>query len=301
MDAGRFDKIIEIERRSNSVRPSSNQSETQMGRFFAQAIDLITRQPEDCFCWLHCQGLSGNWDAPYGWRKRLADDEDPDPPDFTCPPSGWINEATDDPDVLLGYQQAAGAQVMLLDECLGVMLDELDRSPLGESALFCFLSTRGYPLGEHQVVGDHSPTLYAESLDVPLILRWPDRRHEAVRSRHLVTPRIVHGLALDWLTRKDSRVNFEEILPEKTRELICSVCEGSLALQTYAWKLIRSDQRRRLYVKPDDRWEVNDVSDRCSEIVAKMDSLLDNISAQFQSNEDEVIVNLDPQLVHGLE
>ena len=61
--------------------------------------------------------------------------------------------------------------------------------------------------------------------------------------------------------------------------------DQSLAsIQTQAWKLIRktgksdlqTDPQFELYAKPDDRWEVNDVSRRCPQIVAELSNILDN-------------------------
>ncbi len=47
------------------------------------------------------------------------------------------------------------------------------------------------------------------------------------------------------------------------------------AIQTHAWKLIRHGSKCELYAKPDDRWEVNDVSRRCPHIVESLAGLLD--------------------------
>jgi hypothetical protein len=41
-------------------------------------------------------------------------------------------------------------------------------------------------------------------------------------------------------------------------------------VQTPTWKLITAAGQDRLYVKPDDSWEVNDVSDRCPTELAEM-------------------------------
>ena len=48
----------------------------------------------------------------------------------------------------------------------------------------------------------------------------------------------------------------------------------SESLQTHAWKLIRSNGTR-LYVRPDDLWEVNDVHSRCMNITNSLEALLD--------------------------
>src|SRR5258707_291210 len=84
-------------------------------------------------------------------------------------------------------RQYAG-QFSLLDVCLGVLLDDLDRLPGGARALFSLLSARGFPLGEHRRVGAIDQALYAELVHVPWILRFPDGRGASDRSQALVQP-----------------------------------------------------------------------------------------------------------------
>ena len=57
-------------------------------------------------------------------RASLADEEDPEPPEFTQPPCQRL-AADYDPDELLGIVQAYGGQVIALDACLGAFLDDL--------------------------------------------------------------------------------------------------------------------------------------------------------------------------------
>ena len=55
--------------------------------------------------------------------------------------------------------------------------------------------------------------------------------------------------------------------------------QNERALQNRFWKLIRrqeenGEEKWRLYVKPDDRWDANDVSSRCPQILEELkDSL----------------------------
>ncbi len=49
---------------------------------------------------------------------------------------------------------------------------------------------------------------------------------------------------------------------------------SATAIQTTDWKLIADGQQYRLYSKPDDRWEVNNVADRCPIELAEMKQML---------------------------
>jgi hypothetical protein len=60
--------------------------------------------------------------------------------------------------------------------------------------------------------------------------------------------------------------------PAWSRSLALSVHDSAWALRTPEWFLVHmSDGREWLYAKPDDRWEVNEVSDRCRQIVEQLE------------------------------
>ena len=56
-----------------------------------------------------------------------------------------------------------------------------------------------------------------------------------------------------------------------------------------------------LYVKPDDRWEQNDVSIRCPDIVEGLKQVLDEFLSAAQENDPEKLTSLDEVLRDGLE
>jgi len=64
--------------------------------------------------------------APYELRQRLADPDDPEPPKSHEPAEFVFDTKGGDPDALLGVQQAVDAQVQMLDDFIGVLLDVLD-------------------------------------------------------------------------------------------------------------------------------------------------------------------------------
>jgi arylsulfatase A-like enzyme len=63
-------------------------------------------------------------------------------------------------------------ELVHLDHWIGVLLDHLERSGVGERTLIVLTSDHGEFLGEHHLIG-HSKDLYAEVVDVPMIVWEP--------------------------------------------------------------------------------------------------------------------------------
>lgn len=294
-----FDRVVPVQS-THSQPISDSTGETELAVFFAQAMELLNEREPGELCWLHSRGLSGAWDAPYELRKQLSDSDDPDPPTFIQPPSRLFDPNSDDPDDLLAYQQASAAQVVLIDDFLGVLLDSMETNPIWQSTLLCVLSTRGFPLGEHRLVGslsgqagsadeanrgmDDRMNLYNESIHVPMMVCFPHSStrfdSRGIRNGSLIQPNWIPELLLDWVDDSDDaldrRWNSTGLeLPNKRHEFTISISGEAQAIQTHAWKLIRTRSTCELYVKPDDLWEVNDVSRRCSQVVTELGELLD--------------------------
>jgi hypothetical protein len=213
-----------------------------------------------------------------------------------------------DPDMLLGLRHAYAGEVSVLDHCLGLLLDTLAGGALRD-ALFCITSPRGYPLGEHGYVGNAAEMLYGELLHVPLMLRIPGGPPFGARSHALVQSADVCALL--------QGANEANVARELT---ISRASSGETAIATAAWfvraSLESSDEqsapaapdvqadsttrRLELYVKPDDYHEVNEVSDRCHEIVAEFQQLLLEIDNGSREGRIPRPV-LSEALIHGLE
>ena len=278
-----FDSVSRL-----SVKPldrlASRVSQTGLARFFAQAIDRLESLPSQSLAWIDCSGLAGQWDAPYELRKSMADPDDPDPPTFYEPASSVFDTKDGDPDALLGVQQAVDAQVQMLDDFIGVLLDVLDQ-PEFSNTMFCLTSLRGFPVGQHGLVGSPDAIVaqslplkygYSESLRSPLMVCLPEKndggqrvRDQSVRSGKLVTPAVVTSLIESFLCQADDQVDSwladHSMLPASDRAIVVVQNEAEVVLLTHAWKFMLNTQTDdcELYAKPDDLWEVNDVSQRC--------------------------------------
>ncbi len=142
---------------------------TQLASLFSSAVDTLDQQSENFLLWVHARGMQGPWDAPLAFRQSLVGEDDPDPPSDVAVPSLLLPDDYD-PDLLLGIVQSYAGQVMLLDTCLGVLMDAIRAHPQRGELLVIVTSPRGFPLGEHLAVGDCRSDLYSELLHVPLLV-----------------------------------------------------------------------------------------------------------------------------------
>jgi len=292
-----------------AVKTAEEVGLTQMAHLFASVVDWLADAPEPSFLWVHSRGMAGPWDAPLDFRNQFADEEDPAPPDMVTPPVIRL-EADCDPDDLLGLQQAYAGQVRLLDMCIGVLLDAAQAMPGRENTLLAVTSPRGYPLGEHGRVGQCDEALYGELLNVPCFLRFPDGAGAAARSQYLLQPPDVFPTLLDWfsLPADDEPVWGASLIPAvddirpSQRDRACSISEGHSAIRTPAWLLERHpDSKRELFAKPGDRWEANEVADRCRETADELETVLDEFQEVACSGDPTGLTPLSRVLVEGLE
>ncbi len=263
-------------------------AETQLAHLFAATIDrldqLRTKSDSPFFLWLHSRAMAGPWDAPYAFRQQLADEEDPDPPREVAVPNRSFS-ADDDPDLRLGYLQSYHSQVLVLDRCVGTLLDYLRETGLDRQCLVVLLGARGMALGEHGEVGPTGDRLLAPVVQTPWLLRFPDALGAMCRSDRLMIPSDLPCMLLDWLAVRDkfpvadgqSLWPFDHDEPSPARDHVClHGADDERAIRTLAWQFrtCASSDLQQLFVKPDDRWEMNEISSRCPEIVAGLQAYL---------------------------
>ena len=76
--------------------------------------------------------------------------------------------------------------------------------------------------------------------------------------------------------------------------------DWSRAIRTPAWYL-RHAAEPELYAKPDDRWEVNDVADRCDEVVGLLEKALIEYEHSLRSGKLDDLLPLDEILLTGFD
>lgn len=300
--AADFDEAVLLASPADRTDPASGEPGPHDGAglaaFFAGAHDALANASGPYVAWLHSRGLGAPWDAPLEHRRKYADEEEPMPPDFTAPPCRRL-PADYDPDELLGVVQAYAGQITCLDECLASWLAAFDALPAAGDTLLVAMSARGFPLGEHLRLGPVDDRPGGELVQVPWMWRFPDRRGAGVRTPALVQPADVPWTMLDLLgvrnpwpageARSLSPLFDDETATVRDRAYV--VADGGCAIRTPEWHFCRYAEppastapasaarageappvgaEPQLYVKPDDRWEFNDVASRCRDVVEEL-------------------------------
>lgn len=264
-------------------KPAKDLESTQLAALFSTAITRLSSSESPQSLWIHTRGMAGPWDAPLEMRNQFADEEDPAPPRFTTPPN--LQLAKDyDPDELLGITHAYAGQVKLFDTLLGVLLSAFEESPAAQNTLLLLVGMRGYPLGEHLRVGECDAALYIELTHVPFLVRYPDGTGALARSPQLMCHEDVPQLIAEWLgtqTTSTPKSSFQTLLEggePAWRDHLRLQSLHDRAIRTPAWFLreteVAGEVKRELYVKPDDRWEINDIADRCPYITTQLSEIL---------------------------
>jgi arylsulfatase A-like enzyme len=289
-------------------RPVDEFDETWLAGFFAEVVSSVRGLSQPFLCWIHCPGLYAPWDAPYELRCSLVDDEDPAPPTLVKPPS-FATQFDLDPDQQHGLTCAYGGQVILLDSLLDIFLDAIE--PLLQHTLLIVSGIRGYPLGVHRVVGDAACPLYSELTHVPLLVRFPAEQIDGFRSQSLFQGGDLHATLAAWLGAADSasplnvdlaRVNEHPGL--SFRQIAVCQAERETAIRTSYWyartRLSADPQDEstfcELFAKPDDRWDANDVADRCPDICHDVAHVLNQLS-QLDAKYDLSSINVPASLL----
>lgn len=280
--AGEFHRVVDVPPAPAAKNDDIMQS--AFARLFAAVCGELNAAGDGRprFVWVHARGMYGPWDAPLAWQEPLLEREEGDPPpENTVEPPDLVLDGDADPDAAFRWSCAYAAQVMLLDACLGSFREVLDELAAREPWLVVFAGVRGFPLGEHGRVGGVDARLHAEQLHVPMLCHFPDGSHSLARSGQLASHAELAPLVI-------GRACGEICLPSRDA-LIAAGPEGIRAIRTSDWtlRLVPRDPevgpaadpdraQCALYVRPDDRWEANDVAALCPDVV---DELLARLAA----------------------
>jgi arylsulfatase A-like enzyme len=268
---------------------AESMADTELAQLFAIAADQLEQwsvaeesAPTDGdpprLLWLHARGYHGAWDAPLELRQSLLDEDDPEAPTFVTPPPRL---ETTNLDELLLQRAAYAAQTTILDQCVGMLIDMLAETGLGDSTAVVVIGCRGFALGEHGAAGSEVRELYGEVTHIPCLLRRPDGAPTAPpRASELRQPADLAPYLLEWLGCAHTTSSNDEQQPEAVRDRVVAIGKhGELAMRTQSWLLRQTakpsevgeaEPTVELFAKPDDRWEANEIADRCPEEVAEL-------------------------------
>ncbi len=201
-------------------------------------------------------------------EEELLDEEEEEEEPIEAlfdPPPGPIDP--EDDDLYLAIQTTFAAAVSQADAALAELLDGLP-----DDVAVLFTSDHGQALGEHGVVGAIRPWLHAEVVQVPLLLRLPgraQRRRVAELTLSIDLAPTVADLFGTALPGSHGR-GLLPLLGLETVPWRTHACLGTRLGDEIEWgvwtadrslrlPVAGSDSPPRLYIKPDDRCEVNDV------------------------------------------
>jgi hypothetical protein len=301
-----FDEFIELDPPWQS-QTAEEIEQAHLAKCFVELIDWLPTAREPFFLWCHLAGLGTAWDAPLNFRESYREEGDPEVPSAADVPDRMLPESYD-PDELLGIAQAYAGQLSLLDGCLDALLEELDGSDAGKDTLLIVTSTRGFPLGEHRRVGPCDEALHGELLHVPLMIRFPDRTAAAQRTQALAEPADLWAtlwqyLKLGELPRSPTALSWLPIIKQEAgprHDRLCMAgAKNERAIRTPAW-FLRAVGDGELYAKPDDRWEVNNVANRCLDIVENLHEARVLYEQTLHSGQIADLPPLDDVLLNGL-
>ena len=252
----------------------------KLTRFGADALQAV--KANDRWLWLEGPSLLPPWDLEAEMLDAYFDEDDVEEglAAWNDPPLGLVN--LDEADVLQ-VQSTYAAAVTVFDAQLGELLEGMKLT----DTLLCLTARAGLPLGEHGMIGAPRPRLHDELVHVPLLFRLPNKEHAGMRVAGLTQPvdllptfletlgqpaPVLHGRSLWPLIRGD----VQEVRPYAVAALRVDDCESWLLRSAdWAFHLARGPETPpQLFVKPDDRWEVNNLVQQQGELADTMSGAL---------------------------
>lgn len=288
---------------ASSAQPVEEVSQSAFFSLLATAAEVMEQLSETSsatkLLWIHSRGLRMPWDAPTSLRSRFKDADDPDPPTELGPPLLRVDAETD-PDLVLGWAQAAAAQVGVFDDGIEFMRDFVEQ--LEQDWAWCLLGLNAFPLGEHGWVGDGDVSLNNHQLQVVAIFSPQPRlpigwRVDSICQLPDVGASIAQMCGIEeiitscdsgsvglgqQITWGRSQLELPDDQPPSQwdcrHQSALIVEQGNVWLRVPAWSLrLATDGTASLFVQPDDHWEINEVGSRCREIVEELEA----VSQQF--------------------
>lgn len=210
------------------------------------------------------------------------------------PPVGWF-DAGDLASWELLHRSFAAA-VSVFDAGFGEVLEVLRARNLDTSAAWVLTADRGYPLGEHGVVGSFRPWLHEELVHTPLIVRLPNAAEAGRRVPAFTQPADLMPTLASWFGADATADHGVSLIPllqgqaHAVRPYAISGLPGEWAIRTPDWAFLLPDEkpdsddprRPMLFEKPGDRWEVNDLTGRHVERCEELETLLRDVITRLQ-------------------
>jgi arylsulfatase A-like enzyme len=275
-----FDEVVDVRREPGEFAESLFAS--------ARAWLECNAGHEPFLLWVDCWGVQPPWPGPDAFETVEEDDfpaareeDEPDDPanfDELAEPPDAESEVDD-------VRSVFAAIVSALDAQVGEFLEFAQRCVGGHELLIVVTSDFGV-----DVSAPEAPTQLREAcVHVPLLLGFGSRQSATGRSQALLQsfdllPTVMDAMQLDVPPRRDGVSVLPIVRSERStvRHHLIVHGRGEMSLRTPEWYLIRSraddatdaEFDWRLYEKPADRWERNDVSKIHPEVLESLQTLL---------------------------
>jgi hypothetical protein len=286
----------------DSPDPSADLESTHLAGWTANGLRCLTDHSETDLLWFHTSSLLHRWDAPLQWREALADDETLVPWDRVTPPQQAFGDA-DPPDELLRCIHAYAAQVQVLDACIGVL------ARAAEDRTLVITGTSGMAMGEHGWIGPGGAPLLSPRLHLPLLISDPT--NASTRCGRMVqppdlTPTLQHVCGEDPESFADERRWGRSLWPHLTPEnwaiddeptdQVYGAEEGHTVWACRGWLYATHNHQEQLFLRPDDRFCVNDGWDRLPQLHAAVRQAREHFEAALAADDRERVVPLTEEL-----
>lgn len=258
----------------------------------------------DGWLWIEGPSLLPPWDLEDELLDAYFDEDDVEEGlmPWRDPPLEKV--ALDDAEIVR-LQNSYAAVVTFFDAQIGKILEHLKGK---DDWLICVTARSGLPLGEHGMIGLPTAAVHDELVHVPLLIRLPGAKESGVRVRALTQSIDLLPTVLDAMGQPAPPMDGRSLLPlirgeiDAIRPQVVARVRvgeaGAQLLRTADWALqvfsVPSASggasaegalasRPLLYVKPDDRWEVNDLYQQQIEAAEKMEGTLREIFGKASS------------------
>jgi arylsulfatase A-like enzyme len=271
-------------------------SVTTPGDALLAAVETaLSRAPADRWLlWIETDRLVPPWDFDFETYQHYAaaaggftgdhdSDDEPEPPAPTDQPAIGSVDPSDD---RLWHQlrSSFGAAVTSFDTEVGALTRLFRERGFDQSAAWVVTSGYGWPVAEHGWVSPAGSRLHAELVHLPLLIRLPGGREGM---RRVPTFTQSHDLAATianlFEVMAPAHAGSVSLLPLLTgqplaRDSVRSTSGSERAIRTADWAYLTptADQPARLYRRPDDQWEVNDLAPRHPDECDRLAALLDD-------------------------
>jgi arylsulfatase A-like enzyme len=306
-----------------NAKIAEHPDDTDLAALFQTATERISAAKSPFFTWIHAGALGRRWDAPLEYGARYADEDDPTPTDSAAVPNRVLSEDFD-PDEVTAVTHAYAGQITLLDELLGLFIEAVDTAHNPEETVIALISPRGFALGEHHRLGPCDDALYSDVIHVPCMIRFPTDMKFAGRSQAIVqpadfpatllelcdldsdwkSPSVGHGRSLLPLARNEQPAGFDRACAIGANDKTIVVPNWSLRVlnatantsaETGASEA-GTPPHHELFVKPDDWFEINEISDRCPEIAELLAAELSSFEQHCTTGDTAMLAKLPDEL-----